>query len=357
MSSTAQFAGHIRAAASARHPLQTLITFILTDFQPNTNKQAIPRAEAENIINTAPGMPIKIRYDGESVDGHPGARPIGPILKAWIDSDNGSEVIMAEAALWNNEFKDVDAFIKSANAENEEIGTSWELLYESSDKDESGIEWLKDILFTGSAIVKNPAYGKQRTRIMSVAEANAELNTDRLSEMMGGMDALYSILNELWSEVYEKERIESLATSAEGAISMAKDILEEWKKRKMSNAQAQESVNTALESTTTQLEAAKAELDTLRAYKKEREEDDLFNTRKSALAEYLPLEELDKRKPILLGMAQDAFDLYLADLKLAAKRPAIAESQRAARIPDLTGSNGTINIEALASAFNEALKK
>ena len=73
------------AKAESLHPFQTQIEFIFTDFLPNKNNQGIPIEEAQNIINTAIGMPIKISRAQEK--GHAGAIPVGPIQRyGWVQT-------------------------------------------------------------------------------------------------------------------------------------------------------------------------------------------------------------------------------------------------------------------------------
>lgn len=38
--------GYIRAIADSSHPLQTGLSLILTDFEPNKNNQGVPLSEA-----------------------------------------------------------------------------------------------------------------------------------------------------------------------------------------------------------------------------------------------------------------------------------------------------------------------
>jgi len=164
---SALFHGYVFSVAET-HPLQTKLTFILTDFEPNSNRQSIPKSEAENIINTARNMPIKIAFDGTTEVGHNRATPIGPIIDTRLDTINGSEVIVADALLWKSEYPEIDEYLKTAQAENKKVGTSWELYYSKS-RSEDGIEWLEGIVVAGTAIVKVPAYG-DRTPILSIAE-------------------------------------------------------------------------------------------------------------------------------------------------------------------------------------------
>src|SRR5437870_3016557 len=121
----ARMHGFIRAVADQAHPLQTRLSLILTDFEPNRNKQAIPRSEAEALIRTAVNSPLKINFDGAEIYGHKGAKPIGTIIEPAMGNDNGREVIFAEAVVWNDINPEVDDHIKKAFAEG--IGTSWEI--------------------------------------------------------------------------------------------------------------------------------------------------------------------------------------------------------------------------------------
>ena len=137
---TARMNGFIRAVADQSHPLQTRLSLILTDFEPNRNKQGIPKAEAENILRTALHTPLKINFDGISYSGHKGAIPIGPIVNAYASTDNGRDVIAGEAVIWNDIYEDVAGHLKVAFAEG--IGTSWEIYFQDSEKDNEGTEWL-----------------------------------------------------------------------------------------------------------------------------------------------------------------------------------------------------------------------
>jgi hypothetical protein len=176
MTNLANFNGYVYAVANTAeqngHPLQTKISFVLTDFQPNINKQAVPKSEADNIIATAIGMPVKINFNGLSEGGHTRAVPVGPITSAKLDTIEDRDVILADAILWKHEYEEIDDYLKSSTAENKRVGTSWELYYKESE-DVDGIEWLHGIVMAGTAIVKDPAYG-DRTPILAIAEMSME---------------------------------------------------------------------------------------------------------------------------------------------------------------------------------------
>ena len=342
--SDAHFNGRVVAAAATKHPLQTNVQFILTDFLPNKNKQAIPPSEADNIMSSAVGMPFMIRFTGEGADGHSGARPIGPIVRVWPDTDNETPVLMAEAAVWNNEFADIDAFLRSANAENETVGTSWEVFYDKSVRDESGTEWLHDIIFKNSAIVKDPAYGRTRTRIVAVAETSEEIQ-----EIIIGMEELFQVLREMWSAAYEQEQEDAVVINAENILDRAKTLVAKYKEDKSASA-----------SVVTELETIRAQAQELSSYRETREANDLFAQRSSALAEFFSTDELTARRASVLAMEQAAFDSYAADLKTAATRGAsksASAEHKLIQVPDLTGNTQKpVSLAELATKLNEVTK-
>lgn len=215
--------GFIHAVANQQHPFQTKVTLILTDFEPNRNKQGVPRAEAENILRTALYTPIKINYDGESYGGHVGAIPIGPIVAAYAANDNGSDVIAGEAIIWNDIYENIDEHLKQAFAEG--VGTSWEIYFENSHKDDNGIQWLEECVFGGTCVVDKPAYGSNRTRFLAIAEQlenksaepNNEVTTDMadnktataddqttVNDLRTDMSKVMDILSGLYNSLYEK---------------------------------------------------------------------------------------------------------------------------------------------------------
>lgn len=163
--------GYIRTTAetSSNHPLQTQLSLILTDFEPNGNKQGVPVSEKDNILRSALNQPIKINFVGDGFTGHEGAIPIGPIVRVYEDEDNGRPVIKADAIIWNEVYGDVSQYIKQVFDDG--IGTSWEIYFDQAERDSNGVDWLKNTLFAGSCIVDVPAYGPNRTRILAVAES------------------------------------------------------------------------------------------------------------------------------------------------------------------------------------------
>lgn len=338
------------ARASEKHPLQTIVQFALTDYKPNKNKQAIPISEADNIIRTATGMPIKMSFDGIGPQGHAGAKPIGHITNVWKTDTQ----VCAEAAVWNREFKDIDAFLRSANAEEETIGTSWEMFYEDSTKDDDAVEWLHGITFAATTIVGKPAYGPERTRIFSVAE---DLISDQISMTIQDLYTLISVLNEVWNEVYEKERTDQVLQNASEVIDRARSILNRVKETKKAMAELEENELTTLRAQVAELEAKRdtleAEKIALAEFKASTERAQLLQTRAQTLKDLFTSDEIDTRKDMIISLSDSAFSAYVADLSaVAAKKPAIAEDKTSIRVPDLSGSI-TINVPELAKELNE----
>lgn len=326
---SATFQGYLYRVAEAVNPLQTELTFCLTDFQPNKNKQAVPQSEAENIIRTIQHMPIKIRPGATGKLGHSGARPIGTIVSAWAEDDK----IMASAFVWNKEFPNETEYLKSAHAENEKIGTSWELFYGTS-TNADGVEWLHDITMSGSCIVDDPAYGG-RTNILAVAEteepmdenkgtdlieptvnveeSTAETDIVAVEETTNSLYDIITVLNEIWYEMYEAERIDSAVSTAEEALDRAKTILAEWKKRKGVMAE-------------------------LQLFKTTAENKERFTARAEQLT-FTSAEFIESRQAFILSASDEEFTRWVNDLKaVAGKQESSAETKTPIKIPELRGA-------------------
>ncbi len=360
--------GFIRAVADQAHPLQTRLSLILTDFAPNNNKQAVPKAEAQNILRTANNSPLKINFDGVEIYGHKGAKPIGTIVQPIMGDDNGREVIFAEAVIWNDINPDVDEHIKVAFAEG--IGTSWEIYYdtEKAVTDDNGVEWLGGCVFAGTCIVDTPAYGPNRTRLLAIAEelnkreettenepmAKADNTTETkdnevvdapvaeaaeslTSDISDAMSTFSKLYEGLWGMLEEADELErSLATTdittvAEQFTKALSSIQKRFDALKEKAAQA-ELVEAELNTLKTDIETANAE----------KAEAEKLETRKNTLAE-VGIEITDEKKDFYLSMAEDAFTLYVEDLKSVKGSSAKAEVKKSI-IPDATQSNATTNI-------------
>jgi len=192
--SSASVKGGLRLARSSdiNHPFIKEIEVVLTDFEPNANSEGISRAEIDNVIRTSKLTPIKISVSESGYGGHTGAHPVGAITEAYVDTYQGRDVIMGRAFIWKDQYPAVYELLKARADENEFIGTSWEVYYSSAEEVE-GIRWLKDVVFAGTCIVDNPAYGN-RTPLLSVAEEKEK------------MEELKKQIEELTASLAEKER-------------------------------------------------------------------------------------------------------------------------------------------------------
>ena len=285
------------ATAEVQNPFQTLLTFILTDFIPNKNKQGIPESEAERVAQSALGMPVKINLQAR---GHTQAIPVGPIQKVWRGTDEDRDVLYAEAILWNNEYPEVDTYLKTSYAEKRTVGTSWEVKYEYSDV-QDGIEWLQNVVCLGTAIVDNPAYGTMRTRMLAVAEQKD------MEELQQKFDELQQLLAAKEAELLTfAENVQALEAQVQAAQQQITET---------------ETANASLKDQIAQAEAAIQ-----------------FQARVAQVQTVFSDEEVTRKREFFLGMNDDAFAEYVQDLQKAAQKAgsAVAEvTDSAVKVPNL----------------------
>lgn len=154
-------------AAITLNPTLRWIRFILTDDQPNENKQRVPESEFDNLIKTGIHMPIKMAEGGISL-GHEGTKPIGVItnLKRVANKIEGL------AALWSRERpEDVDLIINEFNS-GRIPQISWEIPY-TDIVNENGVQNLIGVCLRAATIVGLPAYAG-RTPLLAVASNEFE---------------------------------------------------------------------------------------------------------------------------------------------------------------------------------------
>lgn len=361
--------GFIRAVANQHHPFQTEVTLILTDFEPNNNKQGVPKTEAENILRTALFTPLKINFDGEEIGGHVGATPIGSITYAALDKDDASDVIIGRAVIWNDIYTNESDYLKQAFAEG--VGTSWEIYFEDSHNDDNGIQWLEGCVFGGTCVVNKPAYGSNRTRFLAIAEqldnrANnkTELNinmakdntakaddqavvNDVRSDMSQVMDILSSLYNSLYEKMDQTYELESkLVTNDMTAMAeQLTKLVASIDKRFNSLIEKANAGDSAIaELTTLKDQIATAETQRLENEKKE--------VRRSALAEVgITTEDLD----FYIKMDDGVFDHYITDLKAvkALNKSEASDKDKTPIIPDPTNNSvdNVLSIKEIAAAI------
>lgn len=344
-----EFTGKVKAYASELNPLQTIVEFVLTDFEPNKNKQRIPRSEAENIVSTAKNMPIKINFQNNRVSGHAFSVPIGTLSEVWKDED----AIFARSVIWKDEFPEVDEYLRTSTASGKDVGTSWEILYEQATENE-GITDLYGCLVAATTIVDNPAYGN-RTRILSIAES---LNLmDELEQMREAFsNALYA-LDVIYAEAMKQEVVRTALEDASVAIERFKELFTQIQTSQAEvEAKNQELVTennglkleledklAALNARITELENEKAEAE------QAKEQNDLLATRRESLASVglvLDDEQFGKRREYYLAMSEDNFNSYKDDIA------AIARST--IKVPDTLGTdNKRLSPQEIAKQLKE----
>jgi hypothetical protein len=193
--------GFIKVAElNKQNPFLKEVELILTDFEPNSNREGIPRSEAQNIIKTALYTPIKIAISETDYAGHKNAVPIGPITSVYEDTHDGKPVIKAKAIIWTDEYSDVYDILKAQSSEREYIGTSWEIYYESATA-ENGVNWLNNVIFAGTCIVDVPAYGDRTKLLSKVAEKQMNELNDQIEQLQTQLTERENELNELRKEV------------------------------------------------------------------------------------------------------------------------------------------------------------
>jgi hypothetical protein len=199
-------------ASTTLNPTLRWLKFILTDDQPNGNKQRIPQEEFDNLIKSGINMPIKMA-EGDIADGHDGAKAIGVIthLKKVANKIEGL------AALWSRERpEDVDKIIEEFESDTPPQ-ISWEVPYDEEIIGEDGVATLKGIILRAATLVRLPAF-EGRTPVLAVAakeikpiEAEAEIKEeitmtdDKLKELEVQLSEANETIAELRNQLKEKE--------------------------------------------------------------------------------------------------------------------------------------------------------
>lgn len=360
--------GFIRAVADQVHPLQTRLSLILTDFEPNGNMQGVPLAERDNIIATAKHQPLKINFTGDGYTGHTGAIPIGPITNAYAGVDNGRDVILGDAIIWNEVYNDIAEHLKVAFSEG--VGTSWEIYFEGAETDTNGVSWLHGCVFAGTCVVEVPAYGPNRTRVLAIAEA-LEAREDTLIEVENNMaveqkvesaadttnmdetrtqlletqDLLFKLwegVDTLFNKTFEIEAAsvekDIGAIAAQFAEKIGK-IAEKLDKLSVASAQAEQLAS--------ELEVLKTERDNLA--KAER-----ITVRKAKLAEAgIEISPEDTaRLDRYMSMEDELFIALVEDIKIVNAKRSTAE-QKTVVIPEPNGNGTDLTTEELVQALRK----
>lgn len=335
--------GYLKASAGKNNPLQTELELVLTDFKPNRNFQQVPYSEAENIAESARFMPIKIYFRDGKEEGHDRATPIGVISEVWVTEED----IRAKSIIWNDEFPQIDQYIKERTEAGEHLRTSWELYYGGSEK-VGDVSILSDITFAGTVIVSNPAYGN-RTKIYSVAES-----MDELEQLQKDLNTVYEFLNEICCEVLPEMAEQAMIDNIPAALDRLKSLVSVYKQREsdmMSEAEVKKSELAEIGSKLAEIN----EKYTALVSEKEQAEAELVRTktlteRRNALASVgltYTDEEFADESEMLFGMTADQFARYVKNFTRVAKA-----SAGTIPVPD-TQPAPAFSIKDLAKAITE----
>ncbi len=156
-------------AAIAANQAFNYLKFILTDDEPNANKQRIPQDEFANLIRTGFYTPLKMAQ-GKIEEGHDNSVPLG-VITHLKENDNQ---IRGLAALWSEERPEDVEILRKAYAEKKPINISWELAYTTSSFEEDGTENLHGVSLRAATIVNLPAYEGRTKAIEFASEKNKE---------------------------------------------------------------------------------------------------------------------------------------------------------------------------------------
>lgn len=329
---------------------------VITPFTPNKNGQAIPKSEAENIIRTALNQPLKINFDGKQIGGHAGSVPIGPITNLAYSEDE----ITGQAIIWNEEFPQTAEYLKS-NIE-DDIGTSWELYFTESVKDDNAIEWLHGIKFMANTIVSNPAYGS-KTLIKAIAEdlsqkekvmadeLTMEEIRSKLDETSNTLYAMWNMLDELYYKTYEIEEAE-LAQNATKNVDTFGTMLQTL--ITTVNDRASKVGVEAIAELQSKLDTALAEITQFKTAAEQTEKDTLLISRKQKLAEAGLIVD-NTRDTFLLGLSEELFTQYVADLSTVKQAKAEIKNEPI-KIPEPIGT-ANYSTEDIVNSHKALVKK
>jgi hypothetical protein len=185
-------------ASVSLNPTFRWCKFILTDDQPNLNKNRIPLEEFENLIKSGIHAPIKMAYKNIK-DGHDESFPLGTITSLQQEGN----VIKGLAALWSMERESDVEQIKKRFDEGLPLNLSWEVLYKTAEEEENGVFALKDTVLTATTLVGMPAYAG-RTPILQVASVqNSEELTLELEELKQKNEELQASVLDLTTRLDE----------------------------------------------------------------------------------------------------------------------------------------------------------
>lgn len=334
------------------NPTLKWMKFILTDDQPNGNKQRVPKEEFENLIKSGINMPIKMAF-GTIKEGHDDSFPIGVITHL---KEVGNK-IEGLAALWYKERKEDVEFLRSMFDQGSTPQVSWEIPYENSEIVD-GIETLRGTALRAATIVGMPAYAG-RTPIIAMASTKVGTIVEKIDKQ----EELTKEEFEALDDYYTKARKLSSESSLEDLKNM-----EELEKVQKDLAEAQDRVK--------ELEAElRSETDAKAAIEKEKQ--DLAEYKEAVEAEKARGKKLESirtkftdagikkddeyfesNEDMLLGMDDTALEFMIQEWVAFASASSNDEEEEdddkesnSSRIPNFSASKNSFNIKEAAEAL------
>jgi hypothetical protein len=341
-----------KLSTATNNPLISKVSFVFVDGEPNQNLQGIKAEDFETLIESGSMMPIKM-VEGR-VEGHASSKPLGVI--EYLQEESGR--VLGHGLLWDEERPSDIALVKEWYADAEkQVDISFEVKYSEGEVDTNGIEWLRNPIVRAATIVADPAY-QGRTPILAIAECTdlnlpdesfAYISDDPRKRYFPYKDEEGNLSEELLqqslAEIKETDfsgKDEVLQTLQSAELELKKEFLmtKELEQLKADATTLRERVTTLEE----QLATLTKERDDLATWKedKEREEAEatLLKERLSALTEAgfeYDDDAVAEKRSFWLGLGEDAFKMYVADLK------GIKEAQASSDgVPDLS-SNASRN--------------
>lgn len=343
------------------NPYLKYVKFIFADDKPNLNNQAIPYEEFSSLKASAIGMPIKMRFLGRrgGAGNHEGSIPIGHISGITEDTtEEGVHRLIAEGALYADEYPDIIEYLEEAYANNEAPGISWELSYHDSIL-EKGVMFLKGVVARAATFVKHPAYGKRTALLALASTAEASLDDPEVKqELLELLDEIRTILVDgtIPPDDEEEDMMEQMAENKGGTNNVT---LEEAMARIAELEKENEAKASEIEALTTtanrvgELETANAELASQVAeYQKNALVED--RTRRAVEAGVVletDAEKLAAKQELWIAMSEEIFAEFISTVSaVASKVP--AKTAEASHKPALTLPKISVDTTGVQSTEN-----
>ncbi len=330
------------------NPAVTWAKFILTDDRKNANGERIPKDEFKNILLSGIHMPVKMAI-GEISQGHPGTKPLGTIthLKEVTTAD-GTNAIVALAALWSQERPADIEFIKQRIAENKSVDVSWEILYEdaSFNAEHNSMDLFGTVL-KAATVVGNPAY-EGRTPFLSIA---AKKKSEAVSENSSDEAPIEDSHNLAEDNLNEIEQLKADMAEVQTKLDEALALIE-------ANKTTLAERDAEIERLSGENSTKETELASLREFKETAEAESAKKQKLASIKSKFVEAGLEKddeyfaeNSEKLAAMSDDQLDFMIQELKVfsEAAKTASASSKKTTKVPALINTeDGEVSIHDLA---------